>query len=238
MTDFQTILQELLSCKGFKPVADNIHMWVNLEPNYDNRYRVVIGVGPTTSELSAVVLSNGMDSANKCTFEEVEKYYEQAENMKYIGYIANGNELIYCSDAPGDVDVKMHQSRLNCPSGTPKVVPYVGYNGTTGKQYGFGIRKDRQWIHPQGQVQLLTQRDYWNNLPPATRGYWTRTAKAHRDLGTLVCTHRPNSQEYKGTIPVRRCAVAGKYGKKVDIKFMDVDRLVDAGTYTLVEVPM
>ena len=45
----------------------------------------------------------------------------------------------------------------------------------------------------------------------------------------VICTHRPDLREHRGSQQVRRCSTGGRWGKSADVVAMSVEGLLAAG---------
>lgn len=83
-------------------------------------------------------------------------------------------------------------------------------------------------------TKILTRPDYWTSCPESTKAMWQ--ALANRST-YVICTHRPDLREHRGSMKVRRCSTGGKWAKSADVVGMDVDSLLAAGYVWRTYVP-
>jgi hypothetical protein len=89
-------------------------------------------------------------------------------------------------------------------------------------------------------TNILTRPNYWTSAPESVKSMWqalaNRTAANARTSGVVICTHRPDLREHRGSKTVRRCSTGGKWGKSSDMVSMSIESLLAAGyvwrTYT------
>ena len=75
-------------------------------------------------------------------------------------------------------------------------------------------------------TNILTRPSYWADLNESTKAMWQSLASR---TSTIVCTHRPDLREHRGSQSVRRCSTGGKWGKSADVVKMSVESLLAAG---------
>lgn len=88
-------------------------------------------------------------------------------------------------------------------------------------------------------TKILTKSSYWNGLPESVKSMWqslaNRMAEAHHSA--IICTHRPDLREHRGSARVRRCSTGGKWGKSADVVSMSVESLLTAGYVWRIYIP-